>query len=71
MNNAFSSDRVEKATRSSLAENAKRKHLRTVSAWFAAMLIGGVLGYLQLPEINRWPPLCPVEFQVAQQCWWS
>ncbi len=53
MNNAFSSDRVEKATRSSLAENAKRKHLRTVSAWFAAMLIGGVLGYLQLPEINR------------------
>ncbi|MBE6441380.1 MAG: dicarboxylate/amino acid:cation symporter [Desulfovibrio desulfuricans] len=53
MNNTFSSDRVEKATRSSLAENAKRKHLRTVSAWFAAMLIGGVLGYLQLPEINR------------------
>ncbi|MBQ9453017.1 MAG: dicarboxylate/amino acid:cation symporter [Desulfovibrio sp.] len=53
MSNTYFSHRVEKATRSSLAESAKRKHMRTVVAWFSAMVIGGLLGYLQLPEVNR------------------
>ncbi|MBO4300025.1 MAG: dicarboxylate/amino acid:cation symporter, partial [Desulfovibrio sp.] len=53
MNGTYSPDRVEKATRSSLAENAKRKHMRTVLAWFGAMLLGALLGYIQIPEINR------------------
>ena len=53
MNNTSSADRVEKATRSSLAESAKRKHLRTVLAWFGAMVIGAMCGHLQIPEVNQ------------------
>ncbi|MCR4667345.1 MAG: dicarboxylate/amino acid:cation symporter [Desulfovibrio sp.] len=48
-----SSERVANATRSSLDENVKRKNIRTVIAWFFSMLIGGFLGYLQVPEITQ------------------
>ena len=45
--------RVERAARDSLAESAKRRHMRTMAAWFAAMALGGALGWLQIPQISQ------------------
>ncbi|MBO4368915.1 MAG: dicarboxylate/amino acid:cation symporter [Desulfovibrio sp.] len=50
--NSPTSERVTSASRSSFDESAKKKNMNTVLAWFSAMLIGGVLGYLQIPEVN-------------------
>ncbi len=46
-------EHLEKITRQSLDETAKQKHLRKVVLWFAAMVAGAFLGYLQVPWINE------------------
>ncbi|MCR5257163.1 MAG: dicarboxylate/amino acid:cation symporter [Desulfovibrio sp.] len=46
-------EHLEKITRQSLDETARQKHLRKVVLWFAAMVAGTFLGYLQVPWINE------------------
>ena len=46
-------EHLEKITRQSLDETARQKHLRKVVLWFAAMVAGAFLGYLQVPWINE------------------
>ncbi len=45
--------RVEAVTRDSLEQVSQQKHLRRVMLWFLAMLIGALLGYLQVPQLNE------------------
>ncbi|MBQ7739580.1 MAG: dicarboxylate/amino acid:cation symporter [Desulfovibrionaceae bacterium] len=47
-----SNDTVEKLTRQSLDNAAKSKNTQKVIIWFAAMLIGGILGMLELPLLR-------------------
>ncbi|MBR5050519.1 MAG: dicarboxylate/amino acid:cation symporter [Desulfovibrio sp.] len=46
-------EQLEKVARQSLDESARQNHLRKVVLWFAAMVAGGLLGYLQVPWINE------------------
>ncbi len=45
--------RVSVAARDSMARRAGRKNLRTLILWTAAMVLGAVLGCLQIPQVNE------------------
>lgn len=48
-----SNGRVATATRESLARASRQNNTRRMLLWFAAMLVGGLLGYLQIPMVNE------------------
>ncbi len=54
MENLQEHNRVEKETSRSLDQAAKnnKSGVRRIILWFLAMLVGGILGYLQIPQIN-------------------
>ena len=47
------SSRVQDAAKDSLARSAESKNLLTALLWLGAMVIGAVLGYMQVPQINE------------------
>ncbi|MDD6088128.1 MAG: dicarboxylate/amino acid:cation symporter [Desulfovibrionaceae bacterium] len=43
---------VDAETKDALRAASKQNHFRTVLFWFAAMFIGGILGYMQIAQVN-------------------
>ena len=46
-------NRVAEAARRSLDEHAKKRHMRTIVAWFGAMLLGAILGHLHIAAVDE------------------
>ncbi len=53
MDKSVGNDRVEAAARDSMERVSQQNNLRRVVLWFLAMLIGAILGYMQVPQINE------------------
>lgn len=53
MGKPIGNNRVESLTRDTLEQASKQNHMRRLVLWFLAMLIGGILGYMQIPAVNE------------------